>query len=145
MKIKHGLYGTPIYTLWRKMKERCNNPNHVFYKYYGEAGIKVCDEWSNSFLAFYNWATVNGHKIGLEIDRIKNDGGYNPENCRFVTPKVNNRARSNVLRVLYNGRLISIAELADNVNIPLRLLRNRICFLKWSIERAVGQPKQTGH
>lgn len=86
-----GLYG-----IWRHIKGRCNNPNDKVYRYYGGRGIKICEEWQNNFIYFYNWAIKNGFKKGLTIDRKGNDGHYSPENCRFVTQEINNHNRSYV-------------------------------------------------
>lgn len=77
------------------MKARCRNPNHKWYRCYGGKGVEVCKEWMN-FEAFYEWSINNGYAEGLTIDRIENDGNYCPENCRYVTMKVNNRNRGYV-------------------------------------------------
>ena len=79
-----GLYSTFV-----GMKQRCHNPNHDHYHYYGGRGIRICDEWRTDFEAFFQWAISNGYEPGLQIDRIDNDVGYFPYNCRFVTPAEN--------------------------------------------------------
>jgi hypothetical protein len=92
----HGLKHNILYKLWGSIKSRCNNENTENYKMYGARGIKMCEEWSNDPLAFYNWAMNNGYKKGLQIDRIDNYKGYSPDNCRFVTCKENcNNKRNN--------------------------------------------------
>ena len=92
-----------IYGLWKSIKYRCNNPNNKSYKNYGGRGIKVCDEWQKDFMSFYNWAMQNGYKEEklknglnkLTIDRIDNDGNYEPTNCRFVTNAENAKNKRN--------------------------------------------------
>ena len=75
------------------MKQRCNNPNRHNYDNYGGRGIKVCDEWKNDFQAFYDWAMANGYHDDLTIDRIDNDGNYEPNNCQWITLEENARKR----------------------------------------------------
>ena len=91
--VKHNKSFTPLYKIWRCMKQRCYYSKNISYRYYGERGIKICDEWLNDFEPFYNWAITNGYKEGLSIDRINVDGNYEPSNCRWATAKeqANNR------------------------------------------------------
>lgn len=94
-KKAHSVRGTRLYCCWQGIKRRCLNPNSKAYKWYGARGITMCTEWVNSFPAFRDWAYANGYAENLEIDRIDNDGNYTPDNCRWVTHKVNcnNRIR----------------------------------------------------
>ena len=89
---KHGMYKSRIYVTHRNMNLRCTNPKDKRYEHYGGRGIAVCDEWKD-FEVFYEWAMENGYDDTLTIDRIDNDKGYYPENCRWVTRAENNKNR----------------------------------------------------
>lgn len=102
-KPKHGLWKHPLFTVWTGMKDRCGNENSKLYKDYGGRGIGVCVEWMFDFKCFYDWATENGWRNGLELDRRDNNGMYSPNNCRFVTDKINSNNRRSTLYVEYNG------------------------------------------
>jgi hypothetical protein len=95
-RFKHGLWekNYSLCNVWSSMISRCYNPKNRGYKYYGGRGISVCYEWKNDLEIFFDWAMKNGYKEGLTIDRINNDGNYEPSNIRFVTTKDNNRNSS---------------------------------------------------
>ena len=94
--LKHGMKGTRLYRIWKAMKTRCYNPNSPYFKYYGGKGITVCDEWRDSFQAFYEWSMANGYSDELTIDRIDSDKGYFPANCRWVTMTIQNQNKKKV-------------------------------------------------
>ncbi len=75
---------TDLYGRWLGMRRRINNPLAKQYHDYGGRGIRICDEWKSDFGKFYNWAINNGYKRELVLDRIDNDGNYEPSNCRFI-------------------------------------------------------------
>ena len=87
----HGMTETRLYGIWSKMKGRCLCPTNESYNAYGGRGIRICDEWADDFMAFYNWAISNGYAETLSIDRIDNDGNYCPDNCRWITFEENAR------------------------------------------------------
>lgn len=101
---KHGLRYTRLYGVWFGMKARCYNPHYNEYQRYGGRGITICDEWREDFQAFHDWAMANGYDETAPygqctIDRIDNDKGYSPDNCRWVDLKTqrNNRSHSGPL------------------------------------------------
>ena len=115
------------------MMERCTNPNCVGYKRYGARGITVCQEWIDSPQAFVDWALANGFSPELQIDRIDNDKGYSPDNCRWVTARENIRNRSNSVitptiagqaKFLYQVEEITIQDIADYFGINKSTMAN---------------------
>ena len=86
----HGLVGHKLYRIWSKIKDRILNPKNKDYNTYGGRGIIICGDWKNDFKAFYYWAMLNGYEEnkGLSIDRIDNNGNYEPSNCRWTTQTI---------------------------------------------------------
>ena len=105
----HRLRNTRLYSIWVTMRSRCNNPNTINYKYYGEKGIKVCEEW-DSFMNFYDWATNNGYSDELTLDRLSPDGNYEPKNCRWISLPDQQRNRSNNVFITIKGVTKCLSE-----------------------------------
>lgn len=132
--------GTREHNSWRGMRERCYNRNHSAYKNYGGRGIKICQRWKNSFLEFY--ADMGKCPDGMTIERIDNDGDYEPSNCKWATRKEQSRNRRNWIALLtYNGRTQHLVDWAKELGIIPSALHNRIHKYNWSLERALSTTK----
>lgn len=135
---RHGNIKHPLYKVWQSMKERCYNPNHNGYYRYGGRGISICKQWRDDFVKFFEWAFPL-YNLGLELDRINNEGNYKKSNCRFVTSKVNNRNRDCITRLTYKGETKPITEWAEIYNIPISRLRYRVSK-RWEPEKIFNTP-----
>lgn len=94
---KHGDKGTRLYTIWSNMKARCTRKSHPQYVHCGNRGITICNDWTK-YSKFKAWSESNGYTSELTIDRINNERGYEPDNCRWVSHKVqNNNTRRNIV------------------------------------------------
>ena len=135
-QLKHNKSNTKLYKVWQGIKTRCYDKNFMYYDNYGGRGIQVYDEWKNDFAKFYNWSMNNGYKEGLTIDRIDNDGNYEPSNCRWVTrAKQNNNMRKNIL-LHYHGEEKTISDWAIEFNLNRTALYYRI-KRGWPLEQAL--------
>lgn len=132
----HGLTKTNIYSRWLKMKDRCYNENSIAYKDYGGRGIKMCNEWEDDFMTFYHWAVNNGYKEDLSIDRIDNNKGYSPENCRWVTIKEQTRNRRSNIYV--RGKCLT--DYCSDYGSSFSRVASRV-KRGWDIETAIKCPK----
>lgn len=118
--------------VWHNMKKRCYSKND---KSYYKKGIKVCDEWlgENGFINFYNWAMANGYKEEkgkngyniLTLDRIDNNGNYEPNNCRWITNEEQQYNKSNNIHIKYNGKDYTIDKLSKKLNLPKTTISTR--------------------
>lgn len=126
LNTKHNLSKHPLYHVIADMIERCYNPNSQEYFRYGKRGITVCDEWRNDKCAFIIWGLANGYQKGLQIDRIDNNKDYCPENCRFVTPKVNTNNRRITVKTNLFGKVMCVSEIAEMYGLSQDLIRKRI-------------------
>jgi hypothetical protein len=134
----HGDHLTRLYSIWKGMKTRCVNKNDSGFHNYGGKGISVCDEWQ-TFPPFRKWAFDNGYSDDLEIDRIDNSGDYTPENCRWVTRKVNARNRSTNASITAFGETKLVCEWLEDSRcvVPRTTLMFRLIKLKMSPEEAL--------
>lgn len=118
---KHNLPRDRLYSIWRDMRQRCNNPKCSLYKNYGGRGISVCTEWDN-YENFHAWAMKSGYEENLTIDRIDVNGNYEPSNCRWATKIVQENNRRNNRFGLYKGEKMSVSDFSRLKNIPRRYI-----------------------
>lgn len=122
----HGGSHTRLYRTWAGMKTRCGNKASKSYPRYGGRGIAVCREWENDFHAFRDWAYSSGYSDDLTIDRINNDGDYEPSNCRWATRREQNNNSSNKHLIECNGEIHGVMEWADIVGVAYQTIIRRI-------------------
>lgn len=134
-----SLRNPKLYAIWHQMIERCENKDHKWYYRYGGRGIMVCDEWKD-YCNFEKWVeSVGGKPDGTSIDRIDNDKGYYPENCRWATQRQQTRNQSRNIMIEFNGKNQSLADWADELGIKWVTLHNRY-VRGWSVERMLTEP-----
>lgn len=148
---QHFAIGTPIYWCWNEMNNRCHSKRKDLFRIYGSRGISVCDEWNRKnpkgFSNFYDWAIVNGWseeklpngRRKYTLDRIDNDKGYSPDNCRFVTDEIQTENKRNRQGMIYNGEYMLLTKIADINNIPRSVFSRRIRD-GWTLEEAINMP-----
>lgn len=137
IKMRTGrISDTGVYKVLEGMKGRCYNPAHRCYKRYGGRGITICDEWLNDSCAFISWALENGYEKGLTIDRIDNNKGYSPENCRWVTNKENCRNMEKCHMVTLNGETKNWLTWCEELGISKKSIEHIVERHKISYEEA---------
>lgn len=138
-KDKHGDWKSRLYQIWTDMKSRCLCQTNSNYNRYGGRGIKVCKEWLR-YPRFKKWAMVNGYSDELTIDRKDNNGCYHPDNCRWVTKKVNNRNRSSVklspqtvreIKRLLLNKEVKIVDVAKKYNMSQTIISHIKSSKRW--------------
>lgn len=127
-----------LYWVYYAMIQRCYMANCKQYFRYGGRGIRVCREWLEDKTSFYKWAIEQGYREGLTLDRIDNDKGYSPENCRWVDYKVQgNNTRRNHL-ITYKGQTKTMKQWSEELGINYSTLRNRLNRSGMTAEEALG-------
>lgn len=119
------------------MKSRCSYEKHIDYGWYQAKGITVCEEWDRSFQAFYEWAVSHGYNDGLTLERIDNNKGYSPDNCRWATPKEQANNRSTNINIQYNGEIKTLKQWAEFFGIKYSTLYYRVRTRKIPFEEAI--------
>jgi len=126
-----------LYRVWQSMRSRCKTQSNTAYKWYGGKGVKVCAEWDNDFESFLEWSYKNGYKPGLSIDRIRCDGDYCPDNCRWVGRAIQDNNRTDNHYIEYNGETHTMTEWARITGINVNTLSGRINRYGWPIKDAL--------
>lgn len=127
-----------LHKIWESMLDRCEYKKHKRYYNYGGRGIVVCDEW-HEYIPFARWAKLNGYTDSLTLDRIDNNGNYDPDNCRWVTMlEQQNNKRVN-RHAEYNGKEYTVAQLARMAGIGTTTMAQRLSY-GWSVEEAMKRP-----
>ena len=132
-------YRTKEYRAWKNMRERCRNPKNRMYPHYGERGISVCNEWENykTFLSDMGRAPSPQHSL----DRIDNNGNYEPTNCRWATRQEQAQNKQNNHNVWYKGELLPLTTICDLYGVSYSLVYKRV-LLGWDIDTAIKQPSR---
>jgi len=143
--LKHGKVPKKLYRVWEGMHERCRDIKNVSYPRYGGRGITVCPEW-NDYIEFRDWALKNGYKEGVSIDRIDNNGNYEPSNCRWVELSVQSQNKRSNRHITINGETLTHSEWEKKLGLTRGVIYSRI-YAGWTEEAAVlGRkiPDKTG-
>lgn len=133
----HGLTGTRLQAVWSHMKQRCYNPNCKEYEHYGGRGITVCEEWKNSIKNFADWAYKNGYEEHLTLDRIDNNGDYEPNNCRWATMEVQQNNKRNNKYYQTSFGILTLSQIAKQYNVSRNRLYNCVQNKNMTVEQAV--------
>jgi len=130
-----------LYRIWKNMHSRCRNPHQASYQ---RMGLTVCEEWG-AWETFRDWSLANGYSDGLSIDRIDNEKGYDPSNCRWATSRTQTRNKSVNRRLTLNGLTMTAIEWCESgrCSVKYSALMRRL-KLGWSDERALTEPSRLG-
>lgn len=134
----HGMDGTTEYRIWIDMRRRCHDPRRPDYKNYGARGITVCEEWRDSFEAFYR--DMGPRPDGCTLDRLNNTGPYEKKNCVWATRKKQERNKRTSRIVEIDGRRMTVAEACEVYDIRPNTAYNRLNILGWSVDDTFKRP-----
>lgn len=136
---KHGRSKTRAHNVWKEMNQRCSNPNHARWEYYGGRGIYVCSRWKgeDGFGNFH--ADMGDPPAGMSIDRIDNDGPYEPSNCKWATRQIQCRNMRTSRRIAIDDREMTVPEWAETMGISAKVIHARLAK-GWSERDAVTRP-----
>lgn len=132
-----------LYRKYMHMKDRRYNPKDKRYNRYGGRGIKICNEWLNSYQEFEKWSLSHGYEEALTIDRIDNDGDYEPNNCKYVTFSENSKKKGTNKYFTYKGKTQNLTDWCNELNLKYHTV---LCRLRagWTFENAVETPVKKG-
>ena len=128
-----------MYKIYKHIKNRCYNIKDPRYSDWGGRGIIVCDEWKDNFRNVKQWALNNGYNDTLTIDRIDNNDNYEPNNCRWITQKIQNRNKRNTKYITINNETKTLANWCEIYNIKYKIVLSRI-YRKWDPLKALITP-----
>jgi len=129
----HQMTGTKEYSAWQNMKKRCTDPNNSRYHRYGGRGISICDRWMD----FENFYSDMGACNGMSLDRIDNDGNYEPSNCQWIPLPDQGKKTSRIRTLSFRGETLSIADWARRIGVKPHTISMRLNSYGWSVERAL--------
>ena len=130
--MNHYMSGHPAHSSWRGARERCNNPNHVSYASYGGRGIKMCGRW-DSFLNFWEDMSPT-YMSGYTLERVDNNGDYEPANCMWVTRGTQSRNQRSNLMVYHCGGSMILKDACALQGVSYPLLKHRFHIFKRTSE-----------
>lgn len=135
----HHMTGLPTFKSWESMKQRCTNPASPDFHNYGGRGITVCDSWLHSFDSFL--ADMGERPKGMTLGRIDNEKGYEPSNCAWVTARDQQRNRRNTRKILHNGAVKTIYELAEQTGLSPKLIGDRL-YAGWDVSKVFATARR---
>ena len=137
---KDGRSHTRLYSIYRSMYTRCTNPKCINYRWYGAKGVKMCEEWANSFEAFRDWSLSHGYADDLQIDRLDADKDYSPDNCVWVTQAENKAHMGRAVLVTYNGKTQNYSQWDREFGFRVGTIASRIRQQGMTFEEAISTP-----